>query len=312
VGRVPRSPYVLAALVSAALPAARPVQISVLGADEDVDEAVVEDAEGLHWVVRAPRTATAGATLEREVALLAALDGGPARRLPFAVPVVAGSAALPEGGRAVVVPRSPGEPVEPSTLRPGPGLAVSLGRAIAAIHELSPTVVEEAGLPIYEAAEYRERRLSELDRAAATGKVPPRLLQRWETALEDVGRWHFSPTVVHGDLAGEHVLAVEGSVSAVVGWGEAMVADPADDLAWLAAGAPADALAVVLESYARARAASPDRDVAFRARLAGELALARWLLHGVLTEDEEVVADAARMLTDLDRATDAGDLQDEL
>jgi aminoglycoside phosphotransferase (APT) family kinase protein len=301
---VPRSPYVLAALLSAALPDAMPVRARLLDSDGDVDEADVEDAKGLHWVVRAPRRATAGAALEREVSLLRALAGAPAKSLPFDVPVVAGSAALPEGGRAVVLPRSPGSPLEPASLRPGPGAAASLGRALAAVHELSPSVVEEAGLPVYEAGVYRERRLSELDRAAATGEVPARLLQRWETALEDVARWRFSPTVVHGDLVADHVLATDGSISAVVGWGEAKVADPADDLAWLAAGAPEEAFESVLESYALARSETPDRHVASRAALAGELALARWLLHGVAVDDEEVVADAARMLTDLDLATD--------
>jgi aminoglycoside phosphotransferase (APT) family kinase protein len=297
---------VLAALVSAALPDAHPVRARLLDADADVDEADVEDSKGQHWVVRAPRRAAAGAALEREVALLRALTGAPARSLPFAVPVVAGSAPLPEGGRAVVLPRSPGTPLDPASLRPGPGAAASVGRAVAAIHELPPTVVEDAGLPVYEAGEHRDRRLAELDRAAATGVVPARLLQRWEAALEDVGRWRFSPCVVHGDLGSDHVLETDGAVTAVVGWSEAVVGDPADDLAWVAAAADDAAVESVLESYALARSETPDHDIAFRARLAGELAVARWLLHGVQTDDPDVVADGARMLDDLDAAT-AGD-----
>jgi len=40
-----------------------------------------------------------------------------------------------------------------------------------------------------------------------------------------------------------------------------------------------------------------------RARLAGELALARWLLHGVRTENEEIIDDAVAMLADLEEYT---------
>jgi len=323
---VTRSSLVLAALLSAALPDAKPVRARLLESDGDLDEAVVEDSSGARWVVRAPRRAAAGAALEREVALLGALARSGAHGLPFAVPSVAGSAALPEGGRAVVVPEPAGRPLDLAALLPGPGTAASLGRALAAVHELPPSVVEDAGLPVYESGDYRDRRLTELDRAAATGEVPPRLLGRWERALEDVGRWRFSPTVVHGDLVADHVLVARGAgapavpadgvlppdgtapaddleVSAVIGWGEAKVADPADDLAWLAAGASEEALESVLESYALARTETPDRHVAFRARLAGELALTRWLLHGVHLDDAGVVSDAARMLADLDEAT---------
>jgi aminoglycoside phosphotransferase (APT) family kinase protein len=106
--------------------------------------------------------------------------------------------------------------------------------------------------------------------------------------------------VVNGDLAGENVLTDEDEVVAVLEWGEARVADPADDLAWLVNGASEPAVESVLEAYALARRQPPDRDLLRRARLAGELALARWLLHGVSTNDQAVVDDAVSMLTDLD------------
>ena len=104
-----------------------------------------------------------------------------------------------------------------------------------------PRLYEEAGLPSYDADTYRTRRLSELDRAAATGHVPTGLLARWEAALEDVSLWRFAPTPTHGDLAGEQVLAVfeddedasTGRVRAFTGWEDAKVADPADDFAAL-------------------------------------------------------------------------------
>lgn len=291
----------LAALASAAVRGLDPVRTGepeVAGADFDV--AVVEDSERRSWVVRAPRRATAGAALEAEIRLLAGLADQSRSGLPFAVPEVAGSTPLPEGGRAIVYPFLAGSPLHPGQLRPGPGVAAALGRALAALHDVPHGIVEDAGLPVYGAAEYRERRLSELDRAATTGHVPARLLARWEKVLEDVGRWRFQPSVIHGDLVAEHVLVADGVVVGMLDWAEAKVADPADDLAWVAVGADSEALDSVLEAYAVSRREQPDRHLATRARLAGELALARWLLHGVTTDDAGVVQDAVQMLRDLD------------
>ena len=303
--RVPvphRSPFALAALATAAV---RGLEVVAAGPGDgdggDYAVALVVDAAEQEWVVRAPARAAAGAALDVELRLLRRLAG----RLPFEVPVQQGVVELPEGGHCFVHRRLPGSPLHPEDLQPGPGLAAALGRAVAAVHRLDAAVLAEAGAPVYEPEEYRLRRLSELDRAAATGQVPPRLLTRWEVLMEDVPRWRFASVPVHGDLVGEHVLTDGSGVVAVQGWTEAKVADPADDFAWLAVGADADALESVLEAYAHARGEGTDPHLLHRARLAGELALARWLLLGVRLDDEGIVEDARRMLLDLDEHADA-------
>lgn len=298
-----RSPLALAGLACAAVRGLEPVSAqSYAQHDREVNAAVVEDDLGRRWLVRAPRTPAAGARMDAEGRLLAELSGW----LPFAAPEVSGTASLPEGGQGVVYRVLAGQPIDLSGLRPGPGLTAALGRAIAAVHDLPERLIEDAGLPVYTAEDYRQRRLAEVDRAAATGHVPSSLLERWEKALEEAGAWRFVPCVVHGDLASENVLVEGDEVVAVLEWGEARVADPADDLAWLVNGAGEAAVESVVESYALARRQPPDRDLARRARLAGELALARWLLHGVATGDQAVVDDAVSMLTDLDATlTDA-------
>jgi aminoglycoside phosphotransferase (APT) family kinase protein len=163
--------------------------------------------------------------------------------------------------------------------------------------------VETCGLPSYTASEYRERRLTEVDEAARTGRVPPTLLRRWEAALEDVSLWKFKPVVVHGDLAPDQLLVDRQRVVAVSGWAEARVADPADDLAWLIAAAPIEAVDSIMEAYQLRRTELSDSRLSERAMLVGELALARWLLHGVRHRLPEVVEDATSMLADLDEAT---------
>jgi macrolide phosphotransferase len=301
---VPRSPLALAALSTAAVPGldARSVRREDVPGEYDV--AVVTAADGTLWEVRAPRSAMAGAALEAEMELLEALHlYHEAGVLPFAVPRVAGSALLPEGGRAVVHKHIAGSPLDIETLMPGPGLAADLGRTLAAVHELPASVVEACGLPSYAADVYRERRLVELDEAAATGRVPTALLRRWEAALEDVALWRFRPVVVHGDLAADQVLVAGGRVAAITGWSDARVADPADDLAWLLVAAPPESVDSIMEAYQLRRTELQDPRLVDRALLVGELALARWLLHGVRQGLPEVVEDAEAMLADLDEAT---------
>lgn len=297
-----RSALTLAALASSAVAGLDPVTVGAPAVDGmDFDVALVTDTRDRRWVVRSPRRPAAAMMLDLEARLLPRL----ASRLPVAVPEPAGWCDLPEGGRCVVYPLVPGDPLFPGDLRPGEPLAAEVGRVLAALHDVPPEVLEEAGAPAYTAEEYRQRRLSDVDRAAATGHVPPGLLTRWEKALEQVAHWRFAATPVHGDLAAEHVLVHDGRVSGIIDWGEARVADPADDLAWVVLGADEPALDAVLESYAMARHEQPDRHLLDRARLAGELAFARWLLGGVAADDVAVVDQAAAALRELADRLDA-------
>lgn len=294
---VERSPFVLAALASVAVPGLDPTGVELVpSAPEHLfDVAFVTDSQDRRWVVRAPRTEAAAAQMEMSSGLLALL----ARRVPFSVPSPKGFVPLKEGGRACVYPYLPGRTVDFGKLPAGQGLAIELGRTIAALHNIDARLFDEAGLPAYEADTYRTRRLADLDRAASSGRVPTSLLNRWEAALEDVNLWRFAPTPVHGDLTGDQVLAVfedpqdaaTGKVKALTGWEDAKVADPADDFASLVAEAEPEALETVMEAYAHTRVERPDANLLVRARLASELALLGELMRA-LTAGYDEAADA--------------------
>jgi len=303
VNHVSRSPLALAALASVAVPGLDVYDVlRSPHSNTDFDVVVVKDATGRRWIVRAPKRAAAGAALEAEMGVLTALGRAHESGLvEFHVPQPAGVATLADadGGRAVVYSEVGGTSVVLAAMEPGPGLAASLGRTIAQIHELPPSLIEDQGLPTYTAEEYRQRRLTELDAGVQTGKVPPRLADRWERQLENIAWWKFEPTVVHGDLGEHQVITSAGQVVGVVDWMDARVADPADDLAWLVAAAPEDVLESVMEAYSLARRETRDPHLLDRARLASELALLRWLMYGVRTENPDVVADGEGMLADL-------------
>ena len=175
-----------------------------------------------------------------------------------------------------------------------------MGRTLAQIHELPLTLIEEQGLPTYSAEEYRDRRLAELDAGMQTGKVPPRLADRWERQLENVSWWRFEPTVVHGDMGEHQLLVSDGEIAGIVDWMDARVADPADDLAWLAAAAPARRARLGHRGVQVGRRELRDPHLLDRARLASELALLRWLMYGVRTENADVIGDGEGMMLDLE------------
>jgi len=271
-------------------------------ADSDFDVVVVKDATGKRWVVRAPLRPAAGAALEAEQGLLTALGRAKeAGLIDFEVPQPRGAATLgPDEGRLIVYSEVPGASLVLAAVQPGPGLAAAIGTALAQIHELPISLVEEQGLPSYSAEDYRQRRLAELDAGIQTGRVPPRLADRWERQLENVSWWRFDATVVHGDMGEHQILVADGAVSGVVDWMDARVADPADDLAWLAAAVGEDVLDTVLEAYSVTRRELRDPHLLDRARLASELALLRWLMYGVRTENTDIVSDGEGMMLDLE------------
>ncbi|MDO4240026.1 phosphotransferase [Micrococcus sp.] len=308
-----RQPLHLAALAAAAVPGLSPAAVEPSPDDTaDFATAVVVDTAGERWRVRSPRTAEAGIRLETEVQVLAGFDAHLRAGLPFRVPSVAGAVRV-DGLRTFVHQDLPGSPVPlEEIVGLGEPAVQDLGRILAAIHTLPMTVVEQADLPVYTADHVRERHLSGLDAAAATGKVPPVLLRRWEEALEEDGLWEFTPVPVHGDLHEDSLLVERGRVVGVAVWTDLHVGDPATDFAWLAAAEDPDFPERVLDAYLARRVAEGaaddgDAHLLRRASLLAEFAIGQWLLRGVERGDADMVADAQGLLAELADAVRAAE-----
>ncbi|MCO1340009.1 hypothetical protein BJH93_14095 [Kocuria polaris] len=291
----------LAAIATAAVPGLTPVGVGALADDaDDFDSALVRDAQQNEWRIRAPRHDEASMRLESELAALRSFTPAVRASLPFRIPSVAGT--VRQGSlRTFVYNHLDGRnmPLD-DLIAAGGNAAASVGRTIAVVHGLPKEVVDRADLPMYSAEEFRQRRLNALDQAATTGKIPSRLLRRWEHALEDVSLWRFNPTVVHGDLHEENLLLDGADVTAVTGWTDLHIGDPSDDLAWLAAAHEQSFSDAVFEAYVRERGDKADPHLMRRAALSAEFALAQWLVKAVSVEDPERIAEAEKMLADLD------------
>lgn len=296
-----RSYLNLAALAVVAAPNVIPARLA-LPQHRDADQTLTGliDVQGRHWEVIHTTNPTIGAALIAESRVLKQIgrrvDGG---YVDFDVPRPEGGVTLPDKSYVQVRSHIPGHPLAIESLRPGPGLAAGLGRALAQLHELPPTLIEEAGLPVLTAAEVRSNWQSLFDDAAMTGKVDSSLLARWESALDEDLWWRFHPVVVHGDLAEENIITGGGSILAFKGLSQMRVGDPAEDLAWVYSSAPIDTLDVIEEAYDRGRIEGVDKYLRLRAELVSELNLARWLLHGVRIKDDAIIDEAVEMLEDL-------------
>ncbi|MDO5627414.1 MAG: phosphotransferase [Mobilicoccus sp.] len=289
------TPHHLAALADGAVPGLVPVGVHVV--TENVGDRfavgfVIDDKERA-WVVRLPGDPVSAALQDASIPFVEEV----ARYLPYDVPAPTGMAALPDGRRAMVYPYLHGRIVDFALLPAGPGIATGIGSALAALHDVPVSALDETGVPVYDADECRHRLVSDVERGARTGLVPSALLTRWEHALDDVSWWRFATVPVHGYLANAHLLAdfptedtSSGHVSALVSWEGAKIGDPAEDLAALARSAPSDAVDTVFGAYAQHRRATVDPHLRERARLLGELRLLSRLLGAHRRGDEPAVA----------------------
>jgi hypothetical protein len=306
------NPLALAALATAAIPGLEVVSASLDAVGADYAYALLEDSSERSWVVRMPLHDTANSHQDAEVKLLRSLAGASSGgALPFEVPRPRGFATLEGGGEAMVYSQLPGVPVVLELMDPGPGVAESLGRAVAAFHQLPSSLVTDAGLPAYTPAEYRARLRKEVDDAAHSGHVTGRLEDRWRRQLDIDAWWVFTPVPIHGDMAVDHLLEYSGRISAMSDFASVAVSDPAEDLAQLLAPLPPDVAGTVVGAYRQRRAELDDPHLEDRAAFLGEMAIIRWLLHGLALEDPDIVRDAREMLADLDRAVQVEEAEAE-
>lgn len=291
----------LAAIASAAVPGLNVTAFGP-GPDDAADfcSALLVDSEKRRWRVRSPRHAEASTRLETERQVLRAFSPAIRAELPFLLPTVAGTV---RQGELItfVYSHIVGKAESVEYLAAGTdALAKEIGTAIAAIHDLPQGLVTTHDLPSYTANEFRQRKLNELDQSATTGKIPPSLLRRWEHAMEDVALWRFNPCVVHGDLHEDNILLDGDQVTAVMGWTELRIGDPADDFAWLVAVHEPRFVDAVMQAYALARHETPDPHLLRRAALSAEFALAQWLVKGYAADSARMVEDAESMLRTLE------------
>ncbi|WP_075361866.1 phosphotransferase [Boudabousia marimammalium] len=305
-----RNPLTLASLAVAALPHARIVGLRPPQyVTEDLEVTGVVDEEGNQYVVVAPRSSAAGASLEAQYALLMSLSHlHEKRELIVEVPVPVAMGRTRRNGDVMVQQKMSGVSMSDADLS-NAALGASVGRAVASLHGVHPRNLDNAGMPVYSAAQIRARHRATVKSAQETGLLPRRLSMRWNRMLDDDELWEFRPCTVHGDMEAESFLIVGNVVMGMRDFSRAHVGDPAEDFAWALAGAEDAFFTRMLDSYLLAAPEGAGR-LEDRAQLITELNLAKWLLSGQAAEDQEIISEATQMLRDLaDQLDDSLDFE---
>ncbi len=199
----------------------RPIRIVAEGFDN------VLARLGDDLVVRLPRRALAAPLIEHEQRWLPVL--GRRLPLPIPVPVRVGGAGAGFPWRWSVCPWFAGTNAAAVPLSSPAAAAEALAGFVAALHEPAPADAPAnplRGVPLAT----RDRAVrSSLD-VLGTTVDQAALRARWERACA-LPPWNGAPLWLHGDLHPGNVLVRDGSVAAVVDFGDLTAGDPATDLA---------------------------------------------------------------------------------
>lgn len=198
----------------------------------------------------------------REPALLALLA-------TQSIPAPANVEAIPgDDGRiaAVVYDYIEGVPVRALGRAARTTLAREVGAALTALHAIRADEASALGVPEIDLGEDVYRPMVE----ACLPHLGPRgrawLEQRFAAFIEGGGSRDAPRVLVHGDLGCGHLLAdASGHLMGVIDWGDALIADPAYDLAALLANCPPGFAGQVIDAYEGPAKHDPDmrRRVAF-------------------------------------------------
>jgi aminoglycoside phosphotransferase (APT) family kinase protein len=136
------------------------------------------------------------------------------------------------------------------------GLASRLGRFLGELHAFPTSRATKLGVRAYDPPSWLEQfrifyanarlhafpLLTSRERRQATDLI--------ESHIEGDDKLNFTPSLMHGDLAPEHVLCnTAGVITGVIDWTDARIGDAAVDLAWLAHGTDGEFAGAVLGSY---------------------------------------------------------------
>lgn len=297
---------ILAALAADAAPGKNFRGYKKLETRNGVEQIELRDELGFGFIFKLPAKPQFEASLALERAVVRALSTNKTS-LPFEVREEVGVTKDEQGVTGALFTTISGNEPDLTKLAPG-GFSKTLADSLAAIHQLDPSIVRTAGLPEYSSSDVLHSKVAELDKIAATGKVPADVLSRWEQALEDVSLFRFHPTVVHGGMSKDAVLLDGQRVVGMTDF-DLKVSDPAEDLSWIVGGGLASTVEDTLLHYRAARPAA-DENLIQRAALYSELELGSWLVYCLEQGDEVAIKQAQEMVDELKEQLEAGTLRD--
>ncbi len=222
-----------AALVEALLQAQHPefAGLAIQPVDAGWDNAMFR--LGTEFAVRLPRRAASATLLRHEQTWLPMVSK--LVPIPVPAPLRVGAPGCGYPWYWSIVPWIEGEPADVAA--PGPGQAARVAGFLRALHVDAPAQAPAnpfRGVPLRCRAASIEDRLLRL--AHRTSLITPGIRDTWKSAL--AAKENVRPTWIHGDLHPRNILVREGTIRAIVDWGDISSGDRATDLAavWMLFG----------------------------------------------------------------------------
>lgn len=106
----------------------------------------------------------------------------------------------------------------------------TLGKALAALHQVPAKDAFNAGMTVLTPAEVKQNLSERMEAVKERFGVSEALWYRWQTWLNDETMWPEKTGLIHGDVHAGHILIdSKGNVTGLIDWTEAKVDDVAND-----------------------------------------------------------------------------------
>lgn len=298
-----KSPLILAALAASAAPGKNFLKVqSTSNETPGFDSILLTEQSGEHFWLLAANSDDALMELKTELAAIEILNSF--EQLEASISSVVGETVDSDNNRVLLMSYVYGNPIKIG--HPKAKVALDeLAKTMAVLHNQPLALAREHELVEFSPQQLIASRIAELDEVATSGKVPPVLLTRWEKAFEDIGLFRYHPSVIHGNINEDTV--VFGEKIGFKSLTSVKISDPAEDIAWVMAGALPENIDSFKDIYNTTRG-NADENLFKRATLYSEIELARWLLVCIKEEDQLEIDAAVADLEELAQEAQKGDL----
>lgn len=295
-----RSPFLLAALASAAAPKLNVVAANLTDdlprTDEgrDIETGMIIAANGSEYDMSLATGRTACALLKQRAKAGTVLSKhkDSLRALDFDVDFTSFFKQMPdemiddEPETALLTPHLDGEAVPFEYM--DTSLCASLGSAIGRIHQLNPQFLTDEGYQRFTSDVIRTDLSNWISQLENEPEVPSAIVRHWRQLISVDALWEFETRVVHGNFVANDVLFTGARISAVRNWEHLQISDPAHDFAWLVDSSVSDwQRDAVLAAYGREMGSAMDSRIIPRARLWHQMAVVTDFLKAMNAMDRE-------------------------
>lgn len=305
-----RSPYVLAALISASQP-----RLSVSACrlrsyqprdaqDQSLTAAVIEDSSR-HVMDALVSSDTAGAAVlhKRYAAAqkITATKQIAAYDFDVQTPLALGSTIGADGQSHTIMLTKHVSGQALDLTRLGDLEASSLGAGLASIHRTDISYLLKNGQHGISGPAMRVELENWIHSLALQNVIPQSIISRWDQLVSIDGLWKFTTVLTHGDMkSGDALFEPHRGLSALMNWEDWKISDPARDFAWLYdTGVDEHERDLVLSGYGRVMGSLEDPRIVPRARLWKQMSIVRDFLSALDSANHDAIVAARAQVSQL-------------